>query len=49
MQRELVVKARDEDMDAYSDLVQLAHPRLSRSWLNGTRLSLAAPGDTGWR
>ena len=28
MQRELVVKARDGDMDAYSDLVRLAHPRL---------------------
>jgi len=28
MQRELVVKARNGDMDAYSDLVRLAHPRL---------------------
>jgi RNA polymerase sigma-70 factor (ECF subfamily) len=28
MQRELVVKARDGDMEAYSDLVRLAHPRL---------------------
>lgn len=28
MQRELVVRARDGDVDAYSDLVRLAHPRL---------------------